>query len=258
MEKPFSLGFVLLAICLSACSPLSSGDDIYTGPPERDLSTRPTPTSLPTNQAAATSTPVQVLGISADLTPTFTTGRIFVMGLDDEIEGFASSDAVQATILGAGLEKIEISLESSLDVELLLAIIPGTLFEPISSAVQTMVAIEHREVILEPYAKLSLELDVACAEMRLDAPGSGDILAAKAPTNPELSRLVGLEGFIEEESFRVQQFAVWVITDNPSRGNFVRLGSLGVGSGPTQEEISRIRQLFEDAGISTEEYWAFN
>ena len=166
---------------------------------------------------------------------------------------------VNTTIQGAGLQKMEITLESNIDVSILITIIPGTLFITASSSVQTMVARELREIILEPFAEISLELDVACAEMHLDAPGPGDSFTAVwPPTIPGLSKLVSSASFIEEDSFRVQQFATWVITDNPSRGNFVRLGSIGTGSGPSEEELTRIRQLFVEAGISTDEYRALD
>lgn len=56
--------------------------------------------------------------------------------------------------------------------------------------------------------------------------------------------------------FRVQQFAVWTLTDNPSRRGFVGLGSGISGTGPSDEEIDAIRALFEAAGVAPGAYRA--
>jgi hypothetical protein len=94
--------------------------------------------------------------------------------------------------------------------------------------------------------------------MRLHAPGSVDSLTPALPTVPNLSKLVGSDSLIEEESFRVQQVAVWVITEDPSRGNFMSLGTFGSGSEPSEEELRRIRQIFVEAGIPLDDYRALD
>jgi hypothetical protein len=178
------------------------------------------------------------------------------MGWADNDKEF-KAEMVNISIQGNGLEQLDISLESNLDISIMVSIVPGTLFETISSSVQTMVARELREIILEPHAVVDIELEVACASMHLNTPGPGDSFTAVwPPTIPDLSKLVSSESFIEEENFRVQQFAIWVITDNPPSGNFVGLGSVGTGSGPSEDEMDQIRQLFLQAGVSMEEYRA--
>ena len=103
---------------------------------------------------------------------------------------------------------------------------------------------------------LSHSVSVACANMELDAPGENDALVMSSiPAQGDLVALLGLSRF-GDETFRVQQFAIWTITDNPSRDGYVGLGSFGFGSGPSDEEILTIRVLFEAAGISTEKYRA--
>ena len=59
-----------------------------------------------------------------------------------------------------------------------------------------------------------------------------------------------------DETFRFQQFAIWTITDNPSRDEYVGLVYFGLGSGPSDEEMLTIDALFEAAGISTAKYQA--
>jgi hypothetical protein len=105
-------------------------------------------------------------------------------------------------------------------------------------------------------SKESLTLSVACANMELNAPEESDHFAVNtAPVPKDLIKLLNLPAFLEEP-FRVQQFAIWTITDNPPRGGYVGLGYFGVGSGPDEEEMQRIRALFQQAGIPTDRYQA--
>jgi len=57
---------------------------------------------------------------------------------------------------------------------------------------------------------------------------------------------------------RVQQFAVWTITNNPKRNGYVGLtsGFSVFGSGPDDEEIDAIRHLFDMADIDMGKYRA--
>jgi hypothetical protein len=73
----------------------------------------------------------------------------------------------------------------------------------------------------------------------------------------DLLKLLGLSDF-QDETFRVQQFAIWTITDNPARDGYVGLGRFVYGTGPEDEEIERIRILFERAGISIDKYRALH
>ena len=107
-------------------------------------------------------------------------------------------------------------------------------------------------------SKQTLTLSVACANMELDAPEESDnFTVSTAPVPEDLIKLLNLPGFLEEP-FRVQQFAIWTITDNPPRGGYVGLGYFGVGSGPSDEEMQSIRALFQQAGIPTERYQALH
>jgi hypothetical protein len=72
----------------------------------------------------------------------------------------------------------------------------------------------------------------------------------------DLIRLLTEPSFSGQE-FRVQQFAIWTITDNPGRYGYVGLSRFGIsGTGPSDEEMELIRQLFTSAGIPLEHYQA--
>jgi hypothetical protein len=60
------------------------------------------------------------------------------------------------------------------------------------------------------------------------------------------------------ETYRVQQFAIWTITDNPARGEYIGIGTFGLGTRPSDEEMNEIRYLFETAGIATGQYQALS
>jgi hypothetical protein len=88
-----------------------------------------------------------------------------------------------------------------------------------------------------------------------DVPEPGDQFALHAPPEGDLSKLLGVSEF-RSASFRIQQFAIWTITDNPSRGGYVGLGMFGFGTGPSEEEMEEIRSFFRKAGISLGRYRA--
>jgi len=92
--------------------------------------------------------------------------------------------------------------------------------------------------------------------MELDMPGESDtFLIRSVPATEDLAKLLNLPDFADE-TFRVQQFAVWTITDNPTRDGYIGIGYFGFGTGPDDEEILRIQALFANAGISTDNYQA--
>jgi hypothetical protein len=77
------------------------------------------------------------------------------------------------------------------------------------------------------------------------------------PPQADLVRLLQLPEF-RAESERVQQFAVWTITNNPRRNDYVGLtsGFSPFGTGPDDDEIAAIRVLFDAAGIDIGKYRA--
>jgi hypothetical protein len=105
----------------------------------------------------------------------------------------------------------------------------------------------------------SWDVPVACAEMRRDQPGESDTFDIRTSrASGDLARLLNEPEFGDHQ-FRVQQFAVWTITNDPLRRNYTPLGStLSVfGTGPTDDEFNAIRDLLEAADIEPSDYRAF-
>jgi hypothetical protein len=164
---------------------------------------------------------------------------------------------VQATIAGDGLQRINITLRSTSDSPLEVTILPGTMFEAQSAGVQSMVMREERMLSLKSRdSVLSRSVPAACATMELDQPDENDAFTiSMVSASEDLIKLLNLPDF-HNETFRVQQFAIWTITDNPPRDGYVGIGSFGFGSGPDDEEMQKIQVLFEKAGVLTDKYRA--
>ncbi len=159
-------------------------------------------------------------------------------------------------VRGMSLERIEVEFEVSADLEdsIELSIAPGTMFLAPSPDLQTMVVRDEMIVFLTPKRELSVKLDVACANMTLKAPEGGETYIVQIePPAEELRKLLGLPEF-QDSSFRLQQFAIWTITDNPSSGRYIGLGVGDQGSPPSRDELAQIRQWFEQAGIEVANY----
>jgi hypothetical protein len=164
---------------------------------------------------------------------------------------------VIASISGDGLSQIDISLKPQVDFGLELEIEPGTIFEAQSGGVQNMVLRRGTVVVLKPNVEISLELEVSCANMELKEPSQQDSFQVIQAASEDLARLLKLPE-LRFESIRIQQFAIWTITDNPSRTDYTGItDQSGIGSGPTDEEFLRIRDLLESAGIDPAKYQAY-
>ena len=170
-----------------------------------------------------------------------------------------SKGLIEVSACGTGsINRIQMSLTSNSDDVLEVAILPGTIFTSSAASVQSMVVITEKVLpLLYPDETIGpVNVDAACANMELDAPEESNTLALSTEVPPEdLVKLLYLPDFHEETS-RVQQFAIWTITDNPERGGYMGIGYFGMGSGPSDEEMEKIRVLFEKAGISTDKYKA--
>lgn len=226
-----------------------------------DATVRPDRTSRPSGQIAVPTTGPERTAPLASVVPPMTAAPEPSVApeptrLEVDLRDALAGEMVEMTVTGRSLEQLDIELESLVDLPLDLVIDAGLVFKPGSSGVQPMVVIVDTSVSVEPGDTASYTLAVACASMYLDGPDSGDSfrLAAK-PGAADLRRLFRVDAF-HAADFRVQQFAVWTITDNPTRDGYVGLGYFGVGSGPSNAEIKEIKALFRAAGIDLDKYRA--
>jgi hypothetical protein len=206
---------------------------------------RATPSSTSTTFPTPTTTPVSTVA------PSPTPQRV-------QLRDAASRGLVRTSIRGQSLEWIKLILESLIPDPVEVAISPGTVFQSQESGVQDMVVIQERTVVLDAMgSSVTLRIPVACADMHLGQPDdSHGFGISEAAVPDDLLKLLSLPAFADED-FRVQQFAIWTITDNPSQGGYVGIGYFGVATGPSGEEMQRIQELFEEAGIPLESYRAF-
>jgi len=178
-----------------------------------------------------------------------------------EIGEAVSKQIISLTIKGGGgIEYLEASatLGRLVRPPVTIFIQPGTLFEPASPHTQSMVATWLTEVILsEKGEEREFDIRVACANMHLGTPGSFEVFSISTqPMAGDLQKLVSLPDF-KSAGFRVRQFAVWTITDDPGRDHYMGIGSFGSGSGPNPANFETIRALFVKAGIDPSKYQAF-
>ena len=158
--------------------------------------------------------------------------------------------------VGKGLQQLDITLTSRDAQSLRLVVETGTVFKPGVAATQTMVTIAPQVVTLAAGETRTFTLDVACAAMHLDQPDTTDPFTLDpAPAGSAMLRLIQVPEFAAQ-TFRVKQFAIWTISDNPTRDGYVGLGTFGIGSGPSDGEIQTIRQLFVQAGLDPSAYLA--
>jgi len=163
---------------------------------------------------------------------------------------------VDMTAAGQNLEELSLTLESLTDEPLDVVVPPGLVFEPAAGTTQPMVVITEAVVSVAPGESSSWTIDVACASMHLDQPDDSDAFTiSTGAASARLLRLLAVPDFADA-SFRVQQFAIWTITDNPARTGYVGLGSFGVGSGPSNDEMAEIKALFKKAGLDVTDYRA--
>ena len=163
---------------------------------------------------------------------------------------------IEVAVTGQSLETIGLEIRPQLELSLEVDIEVGTLFKPQVEGLQDMVVRTGQTVVVEPNLSLELELEVACADMHLTGPAGGEgYTIGEEPPPDDLLRLLQAPEFQKAE-FRLQQFSIWTITDNPGRADYVGLGGTGIGTPPSELEFDQIRNLFESAGIDLTGYSA--
>jgi len=194
-------------------------------------------------------------GLDPEQYRTLTTA-MFLELLDARNQGLIE---VSATGIGS-LERVVLSMTSKSERILDITIPIGIIFDSLSSSIQGMVVIAPKSVVLHPFeASVKVNVEAACANMRLDMPEETDSLVMRAePAGGDLIKLLELPEF-QNQTYRVQQFAIWTITDNPTSDGYVGIatGYQIWGTGPSTGEIETMRTLFILAGIDTGQYKVF-
>lgn len=252
--------FLLVLLCVSCGSSSRSPEPIPDIVISKEVTVLPSGTPQPTAIPTATRPPLPTSTRIPPITPTSIPDIIY------ELPEAIREGVVSATILGRNLQEMKIELEVNVDFSFGLYILPGTLFRTESAGVQTMVAIEFRDFVLSPGAELEISLEVACAEMEKATPSSANSFVPVSPLEigaefdgrgEYLTRLVSSDIFQEDFPFRGKQFAIWTITDNPARYDFVHLGTYGAGSGPSDDEIAFFEFMFDYLEIPSSEFALF-
>jgi hypothetical protein len=175
---------------------------------------------------------------------------------------------VDLKIEGAGLKQMKLIVGATGPKPLRVSVVKGTFFRPMENGrTQNMVAVRSKTLEIPPQQTLHSFVDVACANMRLNVPGSGEKFElGHRAIQPDLRRLLDLPEFDSEE-FGIKQYAVWTITDNPDRNHFAEIGLTFGPPAPGQfafpqyqltNPISRrIDELFDLAGIDKSRYRLF-
>lgn len=165
---------------------------------------------------------------------------------------------VEISITGNGLNRIDLKIEPQVDFNLNLEIEAGTIFLSDAASVQNMVVRKQSFVYVTSELEADVELEVSCANMTKKQPGKQNTFTVMPDLAPQdLIDLMNLAEFAFEP-MRIQQFSVWTVTDNPARDSYVGITAsfAAEGSGPTDDELARIKELFMLAGIDVARYGA--
>lgn len=160
-------------------------------------------------------------------------------------------------ITGFGLEYVTVRVTSKHAGPLTVSVPVGMMFTPRSPSVQTMVVRRPATIRLaRSGVSQEVKVNVSCIEMAKDSPGESDEFSVSSTAaRPELAKLLSAPGFVNQ-SFRVQQFAIWTVTDNPRRDSYPGIGAF-VATEPTVAEFEAIRALLVAAGLDAKAYRAY-
>lgn len=235
-----TIGLVIIILAISFIVFLNSEKS----PPGDSSSSTPASATTPTSSATPPTTTAP---------PTATEQPVEEIGLIEAI----NQGLIELSITGRNtIDEIKIKITSTCSKHLSILIPPGIMFVA-GAGVQNMVVTKLETILLEPGDSRTAYVDAACANMELDVPVSSDsfVLYTEA-INADLKKLLELDGF-SDYTFRIRQFAIWTITDNPKRHEYMGISSAGGwGTGPSDAEIETIKAIFQEAGISLTKYQA--
>lgn len=168
-----------------------------------------------------------------------------------------ASGLITYSITGNDLSTVNLTLTLTGKKSLEVIIPAGTIFSADAENTQNMVVrVEQRILLNRANPEITVSIPAACINMSKEVPSEENRFNLTLSfAGGDLLKLVKHADF-QNQTFRVQQFAIWTITDNPARDEYTGISSGGFGSGPNDEEINAIRALFKKAGINANAYWA--
>jgi hypothetical protein len=182
-------------------------------------------------------------------------------------------------ISGTGhLSSLHVALTSLVDYPLGITIAKGSIFRSLNPLVQNMMSLETKNIHLSPQDAAQTDINVACVNKYLATPSDvsgfmpvADDFPAFGRTNlprpVELNRIIECTEFKQGSSL-VRQFAVWIVTDDPTRAEIENDLSRSLSSkndASTADEVhhqaeqvfTQLRVLFNAAGIDVSGYRVF-
>jgi hypothetical protein len=176
-----------------------------------------------------------------------------------ELAAAESGGLVEVKLTDADLQALEMTLKLRGANPLEVIIPAGAVFAPQSSGVQNMLVRVRQTVLLTPSdPQADVTVEVACINMARNVPTARDKLTiGQTLVSGDLLKLLQNPDFLHQ-SFRIQQFAVWTITDNPSRTQYVGITSTGAGGKPSEAELQTVRNLLIQSGIDIRKYKAMS
>jgi hypothetical protein len=144
---------------------------------------------------------------------------------DVELRDALANGLVQATGACVGLDRLELCLTSQTDERLRVTIAAATFFTPDSDDTANMVCREEAVTTLPARGTTTLTIKVASANMHLRTPSQQETLTvSQSQATSYLKRLITSQdfgGFL----FEPQQYAIWMITDDPEIDEFPAIGT---------------------------------
>ena len=126
-----------------------------------------------------------------------------------------------------GIVSLDLRIRNrSTEDHLRIIILPGVLFYSVDDAVQDLIVVGRVIVLVAPGEHRTVNVPIACADMTRDQPTN----ETRFKTHVGKLNLSALESLIQaksyqEATFRVKQFALWLLIDHPeTRQDFEGLG----------------------------------
>jgi hypothetical protein len=172
------------------------------------------------------------------------------------IVDLVEKELIAVSITGVSMDAVALHVTSISPKPLEILIPAGTYFVAENPSVQNMVARHAASASIDPGAIVDIKVDAACASLHLTAPGAADTFAmVRASELPEMGKVIDQLNTTPVD-YRVEQAAIWIVTDDAS---YDELGMLVGGSpfGPPliqEEDAARAMMLTDQAGVDIRKY----